>query len=881
MTDRIAMRRVGRHRARFGILLVVAACSVLFFFSPGAEASKSQPAVIGSFSPASSTARVGDRVDLVLHLLALAAAPQVEVRFLLPSQVRAVRGSAPWFGSLAQGETVDLPLTVELTQAGEYSIGAAVKAGARMAGVTLNVLATAQGVALSTEPHFLMKLRQAPTPEERKKLLEGTPSPVAPALPKAPTPGEQKLNRFFLEQFQKRQEGKVTAPPGEFPQQAPTATSVSGVMNYQDTAGTSHPIRYALVQILNGANDLLLAETLTLATGTYAVGVNAESVKVKVFTEDGLRSFVRVYPPTDPTARHAYTSPVTPITGPSTVINLTTDKPTRGTPGAPSADVIQARAFSVFDAFLQSQVQAFGLRGGFLPRANVSFPKDSSHCPSSSCYSIMTQETYILREDALDWDVLDHEFIHFLTDQHQRAGGRVLANNPGGSHSGGSAIGQNGRNRDEGMRLAWAEGFATFLGVRLQSEPASADFGMSWPAIPNVGDTHYQDTEDAEIDDDLENIAHNEGYGSENSIATLLWDLADSLSDSAAPGGPGQATDKFDLSPKILWDLISTNLPCNPCDRVDRFWNAAVAVLGVGQPLLDAAETFALNRIAPELVAPDPGSLVSGGVSPTFEWNANGDPSPAHNPNRFFLVVSKDNFQGDLHLFPTNGTPLQVPEYQIPDADFRALVQGATDSTVFTWLVIGWREADGNVRIPEGSGFWVSNARTFLVRAYHIKLTWDKLGTDVDLHFRPPDGATYEGDGYPNDCTYYNPTPDWGVADDPSDNPSLDRECNGGCTEENITVDKITEPGTYKILVHYYYDSGQGPTTATVEIFQNGNALGTWVQTLAETDALWEVLSFTIAPSGKVVAVSPSNQVTKVTPPANRPRVLQKPRRGK
>jgi len=859
-------RSVGWCCRGLGVLLAIALVSLLF--PPDVGAGKRVAVVTGAFSPESGTVQVGGRVDVVLHLQAHADAPQVEVQFVLPPQARAPRGSAPWFGALAQNESVDLPLTIEFAQAGEYSIGATVKSGKETTSATLNVVATAQGAQFSTEPIFLMKLRQAQTPGEQKKLLEGEGNPVVPAPPKPPTPAEQKLNRYFQTEFQKRAAPKTTAPAGVLPAEAATSTTVSGVMNYLDTAGTSHPIRYALVQVLDGTTNALLAETMSLANGSYSAGLNAASVKVVVYTEDGLRSFAKVYPGTAPSSRYTYASPVTTVTQASTVINITTGQPVRGTPGVPSTDAIGARAFSVYDALMQAQVQGYGLRGGFLPQAKAFFPNGAgSPCPTISCYSPSAQEIYILREDALDWDVLMHEFIHFLTDQHARAGGRVVANNPGGSHSGGSAIGQIGRSRDAGMRLAWAEGFATFMGVRLQMEPASTDYGLTMPTIPDTRNTRYQDTEDAAIDDDLESMPSSEGYGSENSVAGMLWDFADTPSDSAAPGGAGQATDKFDLSPKTLWDLVSRDLACNPCDRVDRFWTAVMGMVGVNPTLLDVAETPALNWIAPTLVAPAHGNLASGGVSPLFQWTANGDPKATDNPNRFFLVISKDNFQSNYQLFPTNGQPLQTTQYTIPDLDFRALVNGATDSTIFTWVVVGYREADTGVRVPEGGGLWVSNSRTFQVRAYHIRLTWDKMDTDVDLHFQRPAG---------DDCAYYNTRPDWGVIGDVTDNPSLDRDCIYGCTEENITIDKVTDPGTYNIFAHYYSDHGYGGTTATVQIYHNGNLIYTQSQYLGATGDIFNALSFTVAPSGKIEAVVPTGTVTRGALPTDLPAYLQK-----
>lgn len=812
----------------------------------------------------------------MLHLLAVDAALQVEVEFVLPPQVRAVSGGAPWVGALAQNATIDLPLTIEIAQEGEYSVGALVKSGLEIAGATLNIVATAQEVQLSSDPIFLMRLRAAQTEAERQKLLTSPASPAVVAPRKSLTPPETQLDQFFWDQFQRRGSSRAAAP-GDASPSPRAATTVSGNLTYQDTAGVQHPIRYALVQILDGTTDALLpgGETLTLSDGSYSASVNAASVKVKVFTEDGLRAFVRVNPLGLPGSRYAYTSNPTPVSGPTTTVSFTTDLPVRGTPGAPSVDAIAARAFSVLDALMQYQVQAYGLRGSFMSQTKANFPNGAgSPCPTISCYSPSVQEMYILREDGLDWDVIGHEFFHYVTNQ---GAARPIDNNPGGAHSGGSAIGQNGRNRDQGMRLAWSEGLATFMSIRLQNEPTSTDYGMTWPTVPNVGDTHYQDTEDSTLDDDLETIGRSEGFGSENSVMAMFWDFTDTPGDLAPLG----AKDKFDESPKTIWDLINSGLTCNPCDRVDRFWNAVFGLLGAGPTLVDVAETLAMNYIGPELAQPDNASLVSGGVSPTFMWNANGDPAAAHKPNRFFLVVSKDNFQSDLHLFPSDGQPIQTTQYQIPDGDFRTLVSGALTNTVFTWVVIGYREADTDIRIPEGGGFLVSNSRTFTVRAYHAKLTWTTLGADVDLHFRPPDGAAYVGWRYFNDAAYYNRTPDWGVIGDTTDNPSLDRDCITSCIEENITIDKVTTPGTYKVLAHYYRDHRLGPTTATVQIFQNGTQIFIDSQVLTNSGdtpdggTLWTVLSFTVTAGGKI-EVSGGGEVTKAGSSGDLPAHLKK-----
>jgi len=75
-----------------------------------------------------------------------------------------------------------------------------------------------------------------------------------------------------------------------------------------------------------------------------------------------------------------------------------------------------------------------------------------------------------------------------------------IADNPGGSHSfGASNIPTRGK--DAGARLAWGEGQATYIGVAAQFVNTAAN---NTPlTTPNVGDTHYQDTEDSTLNIDL------------------------------------------------------------------------------------------------------------------------------------------------------------------------------------------------------------------------------------------------------------------------------------------------------------------------------------------------------------------------------------------
>ena len=96
---------------------------------------------------------------------------------------------------------------------------------------------------------------------------------------------------------------------------------------------------------------------------------------------------------------------------------------------------------------------------------------------------------------------------------------------------------------------------------------------------------------------------------------------------------------------------------------------------------------------------------------------------------------------------------------------------------------------------------------------YHIRISWDKDDTDVDLHFSWSGGA---------ECYYGNERPNWGGADV---SPALDVDNTQGYGPENITIERLPGPGHYKIWVHYFSDHGNGGTTVHATIDENGKTI--------------------------------------------------------
>jgi hypothetical protein len=122
----------------------------------------------------------------------------------------------------------------------------------------------------------------------------------------------------------------------------------------------------------------------------------------------------------------------------------------------------------------------------------------------------------------------------------------------------------------------------------------------------------------------------------------------------------------------------------------------------------------------------------------------------------------------------------------------------------------------------------------------------DDSGTDLDLHFVnsdfPSDGANWSWNQAPYDIYWDNQTEDWGIEDNPNDNPQLDVDDRDGAGPENISLDRPQFGKTYKYGVFYYLDNGFGESYATLRIFINGELAKEYKNKyLPDTDTFWYV----------------------------------------
>lgn len=103
-----------------------------------------------------------------------------------------------------------------------------------------------------------------------------------------------------------------------------------------------------------------------------------------------------------------------------------------------------------------------------------------------------------------------------------------------------------------------------------------------------------------------------------------------------------------------------------------------------------------------------------------------------------------------------------------------------------------------------------------------VDLQWDLPGVDLDLHLIGPEGEYFTE----SDCYYGNPSPDWGVEGDSTDNPSLSVDDEGSAQSETVLLHRPSA-GEYSIVVHYVNskESTAYITTPTLRVMAGGAEL--------------------------------------------------------
>jgi len=311
---------------------------------------------------------------------------------------------------------------------------------------------------------------------------------------------------------------------------------------------------------------------------------------------------------------------------------------------------------------------AKAVRGGLPRRLEVNFPVSGS-ASNFDEFPFTGKDLNITSRRRWAWDVILHEYGHFLADEDNLDDVSLLP--LGTDHvSGKSNILEYGKAK--GVQIAWSEGLATYLGIAAQKVAESTGLLPNNPFIPYTGNTYYdsfdadnpansfsQDLETKAARNDTTNSStyslNEKGEGDEAAVYRILWDIADNSSEETFDE-VSLGHENLYKSLKIIPGLKSLN------DVWNYFFNNS-----------NDAERAKYGAIFEEYsVSPKPGGdltskILTGASSPKITWEKGNNSA-----NDEFQVI----FFNDGYLNRVLESPKlkNVTEWTIPQEDWNRIL---------------------------------------------------------------------------------------------------------------------------------------------------------------------------------------------------------------
>jgi len=376
---------------------------------------------------------------------------------------------------------------------------------------------------------------------------------------------------------------------------------VNGQIQFTDINGATFPVQNADIEVydINGGTEVLMDSGSTDSTGNYSITVPGVDTAADGTGPDILvRSYprgplVRVHA-ADGGAVYTMDSPVqNNVADDSTLtINMTAGNDESTVPGQVAYEVYEANRY--FGAFITS------VNGSAPTQILVEYPRSAAGDGSS--YTPGSNRLNLSISDGHDWDNIQHEYGHHVQNVFN------LANNPGGAHSSTQNSCVVRPTKDEGLRLAWAESWATAYSIIAQNVQNLATLG-----IPNLGDTSYTDTKPAGANTNynIETGTNGQtGEATERAIMRVMWDTFDVNNDSADLD--------VSYSAQSLWDAAISSNP----DKFSTYWAQFNSLLNETQKAASGG-TLTVEGFGATLTGPANGTSYAGGAAPNFTWTPN------------------------------------------------------------------------------------------------------------------------------------------------------------------------------------------------------------------------------------------------------------------
>lgn len=465
----------------------------------------------------------------------------------------------------------------------------------------------------------------------------------------------------------------------------PDAITISGTAKWTASDDATHPAREIKVQLFDSnplTGDTFIGDAITNESGEYSIPLDTDGfdddldLYIKLITEGPLH---KTYTAGGATGGdlHQFDSAVMPNVTASKTFDVTTPKGTE-----------TGQAFGVHDAVFTANKYTSMVRGTFPTLTPKGLTVEFPVAPSGSFYLSSEKELNIAENRATAWDVIHHEYGHFLQDID------ALDDSPGGAHTlNVSSI--PGRGKDDGTKIAWSEGLATYLGIAVQ-DLAKAHL----PAVPTTGDDIYHalNSTDAtkSFSSSLEsNIDRPDGEGDEVAVSRILWDIADDKADKYASGH----SDIIKIGHKALYEILNTKIA--DLDTLDDVWDhfhdnpADLGLTGSDdykRAVLGAVfEEYTVSPI-PFLI---PIFFDKEGAAPSFSWIRSNDVAN----DKFQVLIFNSDFTDKLIAHDVVG---DVDNYMLTAAQWMTLKDAETED--FQVVITGTDSA-----APSTGAYWSSS----------------------------------------------------------------------------------------------------------------------------------------------------------------------------
>ena len=417
------------------------------------------------------------------------------------------------------------------------------------------------------------------------------------------------------------------------------AIQVSGTILWEDENGNTHPARNMKVSIFD--NGSLSVITTTNSNGYYSASITSpfggnsfyivvETSGLNVTVCDGYGNVCSITSSTYSNAQIGSTVP----------LSCTFDNETD-----------EGEAASIHQALEMANRFIYSINGSYMNNIEVNF-FDHSY------YGYSTSEIYIEPDHAFDWDIVQHEYGHYVADYFE------IYHETECMHSNYGNMTDYYQSKS-GIDDAWDEGFATYFAITVQREMSASSLGIS-----GIGDLVYNDVniESCEYIYNL-NLDLIQGEANAYSVAAILHDLTDTTSISD--------NDMVSCGVSGIFGMIFDEY----CDSISSVASAVDSYYGRGKAL-DFGYTLTYFQVTPELISP---SSFSSSVPPTFIWINQG---MSDYPNDKFNLVFFDSDYNQILITPViwaddDATSESTTSYTLAEAQWNTIKSYAENEDVY------------------------------------------------------------------------------------------------------------------------------------------------------------------------------------------------------